>query len=336
MKIALDWAHKEDRIAVFDGKKIHKRVPKLKKGDSVYTTNLPSRYAQKWLTDDILIYRCRPNDIANFRKQLDIPKTDELDATIIWRLSEEQPEKFRRWTGDPVLITLYRSFKEIQQSRIRQSNRVWAKNEPIAKEILDDLFKLEKKILKAIEPEVEKYPIWQWLKQIKGIGPATAAGLIGPIDKLGIENFNSASSLNHYCGLHIVDGRAAKLERGKALDWNPQMRSLLIGIVGPNFLKQHTPLYCDIYYREKERQLAIEYPLGELAAKYKGYKESDTHLTKGHAHNRALRKMVKLFLSHSWEVWRRMEGLPIREPYAIEYLGHTTYIEPPFMPEELK
>lgn len=45
-------------------------------------------------------------------------------------------------------------------------------------------------------------------------------------------------------------------------------------------------------------------------------------------HRMAMRKMVKLFLSHLWEVWRTVEGMDTRPPYPHEYLGHVTYYDP--------
>lgn len=227
-------------------------------------------------------------------------------------------------------------FKEIQKDRIRQSNRVWAKEEDVAKEVLHDLEVIEKKITKAMKEKLEKYQIWLWLQQIKGINITTAAGLVAFVDKIGIENIKQVSSLWHYFGVHVEDGIAARARRGAAMSYNPDAKTLVLGIIADNFIRQRTPLYREIYDTEKERQLNKIYQPGELAAKWHGYKESDVHVSRGHAHNRAKRKMVKVFLSHLWEVWRRMEGLPVREPYAIEYLGHTTYTEPPFMLEELK
>lgn len=40
-----------------------------------------------------------------------------------------------------------------------------------------------------------------------------------------------------------------------------------------------------------------------------------------HRHNAALRYMVKMFLAAYWEKYRTIEGLPVRPPYAQEYLG---------------
>jgi hypothetical protein len=42
----------------------------------------------------------------------------------------------------------------------------------------------------------------------------------------------------------------------------------------------------------------------------------------------AVRKAIKLFLACLWLVWREAEGLPISKPYAIDKLGHNSYIVP--------
>lgn len=41
-----------------------------------------------------------------------------------------------------------------------------------------------------------------------------------------------------------------------------------------------------------------------------------------HIHLRALRKMVKRFLADLWAEWRKMEGLPVTDPYPIAILKH--------------
>lgn len=335
MRIAVDWSYKEDKLAVYDGKKLRKRLPTLQKGDQVYTENMPQKSVQKWLNDGVEIYRCRPNDTANYRARLGLPKTDDVDALTIWTLATEYPELFRRWAGDPVLTTMFRAFKEIQQARVRQGNRVWAKEEAIAKEVYIDLGAIEKKIEKAMKVELENYEMWPWLKQIKGINVKTAGGLIAIIDKLGIENVPTISALWSYFGLDVRDGRAPKLRKGTAGGFNPMARSLAIGIIADSFMKQRTPIYRGIYDSEKAKQLARSYPPGELASKWHGYKVEDTHLLLNHAHKRALRKVAKLFLSHLWVIWRQLKGLDTRPPYVHEQLKHNTYIKPPFIPEKL-
>lgn len=336
MRIALDWSHKEEKLAVFDGEKVRKTMPKLTKGDQVFAENIPQKYAQSWLDTGVEIYRCTPNDSAALREALGLPKTDELDAQIIWRLAEERPDLFRRWEGDPILTTMYRTFKEIQKSRVRQGNRVWAKEEGIAQDVLTDLGAIEKKVRKAMRAELDKYPIWAWLQQIKGIDVNTAAGLVAFIDKLGIKNINTVSSLWHYFGVHVENGKAVRRAHGEAMTYNPEAKSLVLGVIADSFIKQRTPLYRPLYDTEKEKQLAKTYPTHELASKWHGYTVTDTHLSQGHANNRAKRKTMKIFLSHLWVIWRQLEGLETRPPFVHEQLKHEGYIKPPFIPKELQ
>ena len=85
-------------------------MPKLSKGDQVFAENIPKKQVQGWLEDGVEIHRCRPNDTAKLRKELGLEKTDEIDATLIWQLMKNHPEKFRRYEGDPVITTMYRMF----------------------------------------------------------------------------------------------------------------------------------------------------------------------------------------------------------------------------------
>ncbi|MFA5053820.1 MAG: hypothetical protein WC565_07165 [Parcubacteria group bacterium] len=328
-QVAIDWAFAEEKLAVYDGKKVLKAVPKLKAGDEIFAENIPMKHAAQWLKDGIIIRRCRPNDTAALRKEIGQEKTDALDAKLIWQLAEAHPEKFREWKGDPQLTTLYRAFKEVQRCRVGQSNRVWAKGEETATAVLDDLEKTERKIVKAIEKELKSYKVWDWLSQIKGIGVATGGGLVGLIAKYGIENIRQVSSLWHLFGLHVVEGKAPRRTKGEEVSYVPEAKTLVLGVIADCFIKQRSPVYRDIYDQEKARQLEIEYPEGELASKFLGYKKSDTHLSLNHAHRRAIRKMMKIFVQHVWLAWRTCEGLETRPLYCHEYLGHEHFIEPP-------
>lgn len=146
----------------------------------------------------------------------------------------------------------------------------------------------------------------------------------------GIGTFSTVSRYWAWWGLHVVDGHAAKRKRGQEINWNPKMRTLSWKI-GKQFVRQGLG-YRSIYDREKDRLTELRMPLGkcpqyeECKAKLKKRKEP---ACKGHIHNMAKRKTVKLFLSHLWERWRRLEGLPVRGPYAIEKMGHTTKEDTP-------
>jgi hypothetical protein len=57
--------------------------------------------------------------------------------------------------------------------------------------------------------------------------------------------------------------------------------------------------------------------------------EAETHwASDAHRHADAMRIMMKLFLSHLWEQWREVEGLPAPKPYANAILAHAGYISP--------
>lgn len=49
----------------------------------------------------------------------------------------------------------------------------------------------------------------------------------------------------------------------------------------------------------------------------------------------ARRKVIKLFISHLWEVWRKLEGLPVVLPYPVK-MGMHEYIPPPYWDDEEK
>jgi len=69
---------------------------------------------------------------------------------------------------------------------------------------------------------------------------------------------------------------------------------------------------------------AAQLPKNEKGKRY----ESPGIISEGHIHNRALRKMIKIFQAGLVLVWREAEGLPPTKPYAIDKLGHDSMIDP--------
>ncbi len=332
----------------------------------ILAENIPAKLAKKILDAGAAILRCRPNDTAALREETGWGKTDDMDAILIWQLHERAPDKFRPWKGDPILIGLYRSFKEIQEERKRQGNRLWHKGEEIIEETKEALQVIEGNLLKRIAKELKEKPIWtRWMSEVKGLGPSLGGGIIGYIEKLGIENFATPSALWHYAGLHVENGHAPRREKGVAQDYNPKLKTVLLGNLADSFVKsgirntcsvcgeevtsrerkEHpcqgsfipfaTTHYADIYRKEKARQLAREYPMGELAANFRGYKPADTKLRPLHVERRARRKAVKVFVLDTWLIWRAIEDLPLRGPWVLEHGGHHTFIEPPHCPPEI-
>lgn len=87
--------------------------------------------------------------------------------------------------------------------------------------------------------------------------------------------------------------------------------------------------------KQNEPWMRDDLPFGAIdkdliaTLKRKGIKEIRVEMTGLHVDKRAKRRVVKLFLSHLWHVWREMEGLPVTKPYPIDVLGHSRFIKPP-------
>jgi hypothetical protein len=182
--------------------------------------------------------------------------------------------------------------------------------DPRLRAIYDDIYKIERKTYKELRSEVEGVPLWNfWLRYVEGIGPAYTLGLISWIGDIG--RFDTVSKLWAYSGLHVVNGHAAKRVAGERANWNPKLRVLAWKIAG-RFVRQGGRYRS--YYLSQKTAYAARQDLKEAP--------------KGRIDTMARRKTAKLFLAHLWEQWRRLEGLPVRQPYAIEKLGHRTFIEP--------
>lgn len=249
---------------------------------------------------------------------------------------------------------LVESYYDLQKLRIETGNRLY---QLLGKDKLQDaryvgltstfkqLKQLEKGVSDHIKWQVKELPIWEnWLKDVKGIGHILTGGLFAwicgqqhtdeclkkrekyfakkkkgakkrkerfeckcPI--MGIARFPYVSSLWKYCGLDVVDGKAPRRAKGQKITWNPRMRTLCWKI-GESFVKTHG-FYRD-QYEEFREQEDTKHP----------------KLSKLHRFNRAKRKTVKLFLSHFFATWYRIEGLEAPKPYAIAVLEHKHEIKP--------
>ena len=186
---------------------------------------------------------------------------------------------------------------------------------PIPNDIVDlvwfyrELYDTEKQLYKKID-EFSKDHLYRvrYLNNIKGIGPVFASGIIAWLAPLS--RFATVSKLWKYCGLAPGSVR----RRGKMCDYNPKLKTFMWRM-GESFIKQKSRggFYGMMYERFKQ----------ECQQKHPDW-------SKGHVHAWARRKIVKLFLSHAWEMWwRLMEGRePPTKPYAQEHLKHVDYYRP--------
>lgn len=191
-------------------------------------------------------------------------------------------------------------------NRVLDANSKAVKMESAYKVMMDEYLKSE--------------PLWwRWIENIRGISTILGANLIKNFGYC--ERFEYISSLWKYCGLHVVDGKAPKRTKGVKIDYNPAMRTLCWKI-GDSFIKMRTIPYRGIYDGEKARQLKLMENGTDNAPK-----------SKLHADLRSRRKMVKIFLSHYWQVGRTLKGLQLTRPYSEEKMGHRHMIPPPAFKE---
>jgi len=169
---------------------------------------------------------------------------------------------------------------------------------------------------------LEDYPIWtEFMKNVKGIGPAMAACIISELDP---HKAKYPSSFWRYCGLDVADdgrGRSKRAEHlvdveyvnaegevqtRKGITYNPFIKTKLMGVLASSFLRAGENKYERIYRAYK---LRIEnHP-------------SHAEKTKGQRNRMALRYMIKMFLIDLHMKWRELEGLPVSVPYHEAKLG---------------
>jgi hypothetical protein len=135
------------------------------------------------------------------------------------------------------------------------------------------------------------------------------------------ERFETISALWSYTGNSVEAGKAPKVRRGEKSGFSPKLRAFTWNI-SESLIKHNKGIYRQIYDTSKQTAAALKFEPNELFEKYgKAYKADDIKLSKGHCHNRALRKVRKLFLAHFWAAARELNGLETKSPFA-ERLGH--------------
>lgn len=150
--------------------------------------------------------------------------------------------------------------------------------------------------------------IIELMVSVKGVAFITAAKVIGYID---IERAPTVSALWRYAGFAVFDGKRERLKKGERAHFNTKLKTACM-LVASSMMRSRSP-YTDLYYSQKEKY--------EADPVWKDRVKAWIDLA-------ARRRMIKMWLSHVWEVWRSTEGLPTRPPYAIEYLKHKHYKSP--------
>jgi len=206
--------------------------------------------------------------------------------------------------------------RTLQKSRIQFSNRAsaLARGTDQASDATTELItrwqerfdELEAAADKDIAALVSDIPIVDAMTKVRGVGKLLAAKVVAMVD---IERAGTVSALWRYAGYGVKDGEREKPVKSEKLHYNIRLKTTCY-LIGTSFLRSNSP-YREVYDSAKEY-----------------YQANRADWTKLHVHNAAMRKMIKCWLAHLWQVWREMEGLETRELYAIDRLGHEHYKTP--------
>jgi hypothetical protein len=164
---------------------------------------------------------------------------------------------------------------------------------------------LEETVDGEIKSVSDTLPIIADMSEVKGVNAVTAAKVASMID---IDRAKTISALWRYAGYGVVNDKAERPTKGEKLHYNKRLKTSCY-VVGASLMRWHEG-YREIYDNSKEY-----------------YINNRKDWTKLHRHYAAFRKMMKVWLAHLWLHWREIEGLPVRDPYAIAKLGHTTIID---------
>lgn len=226
------------------------------------------------------------------------------------------------------------SYYQMQANRITAQNQIRSMGdtkEPhmVLSWVMDNAELLESQIKRALDAYSKASEIGKWSRDVKGVGPVIAAGLLAHID------ITKAPTVGHIWRFAGLDP-TRKWEKKQKRPWNASLKTLCWKL-GESFVKvsgKDDAVYGKFYLQRKDyenaknekgdyREQAEEgmQRVGKTTEAYKSYK--DGKLPKGHIHARAKRWTVKLFLSHWHEQnYQFTYGEKPPLPYPIAIQGH--------------
>ena len=251
--------------------------------------------------------------VANFKSKLGLEPSEAEKDSVAEKLLKKIREEYKRITDSIAKIT----------AKFPKGELISTTTELVLVAQYFDLESAEEKHFKYLGVLLKDEPVYsKYLKGVKGVGPAMAGVIITEID---IHKAKYPSSLWMYAGLDVApdgEGRSRKkhhlvdkeytdsegeVTKTKGITFNPFLKTKLTGVLGPSFLRAGDNQYS-IIYRDYKNRLENH--------------EKHKDKTKQHRHNMAIRYAVKIFLVDLHKAWRKIEGLPVSEPYHVAKLGY--------------
>lgn len=237
------------------------------------------------------------------------------------------------------------SYYAVQENRIRFSNQLFqlkksGKPSNLVEYLAEQSQLLEDQTRLSLDLYSNDHPVGSWLREIVGIGPVFAAGLLGLIE---IDKCPTAGHILKFAGM--VPGQ--KRTKGEKINWSPMMKKLCFLISESFILSKNHPdsfygkLYDERrqteddrnesgYYAEQAKEILQNKRYNKTTAAYKAYAAGK--FPAAHLRRRAARKVICIFLSHLHEVLYWYEyGVAPPAPYAFVYADqkHVHYIPTP-------
>jgi hypothetical protein len=190
---------------------------------------------------------------------------------------------------------------------------------------------LEGQIKRALDSYSAAHPVGAWSREVIGIGPVIAAGLLAHID---ITRCPTVGHIWSFAGLNPT----VSWNKGEKRPWNAKLKTLCWKI-GESFVKvsgNEDAVYGKLYLERKAKEIEKndrgefaeqakakleKFKIGKDTDAYKAY--SQGKLPPAHIHARAKRWAVKQFLS-DWHLMAYREHFKQEPPlpYPIVHLGH--------------
>lgn len=222
-------------------------------------------------------------------------------------------------------------YREAMKWRIKFSNRKWAtenfrdlENRPL-KQSVDRFFEQVQAFEEATGQYVRRiasqHPAWGWASQVRGIGIDTFGWLMGFLGVLPPRPDKGVSAWWKVCGLYS-DPRLQEERNGEVRHRMPTFAALKAAVNAKRLSKEEAKasfvpgarMACYVIADNLVRQRGFYYQF------YLDQKERllrREKIEKWRAHKIARWIMMKLFLSHLYEVWAKEEGITVPEPYLF-------------------
>jgi hypothetical protein len=238
------------------------------------------------------------------------------------------------------LVDAYYMMQENRKRADNQLRALGAAGEPhaVIAWLSEQSSTLEDQIKRALDRYTGAHVMGAWMREIVGIGPVIAAGLLAHID---IEKAPTAGHVWRFAGLDPT----SQWKKGEKRPWNAALK-LVCWKAGQSFLKfsgREDCYYGKVYVDRKTYEIARNDSGGnakvaaDILASRKIGRDTEAYkalvtgkLPAGQIDARARRYAVKLFLSHLHGQWYRVHfGKEPPAPYPIAHMGHAHMIEPP-------